>query len=79
MGLLTQLFKSGVKSYRYAKREELRIAYFNWRWQHLNGVRQLVLDDFVIPLELFLDSMTTNEYAKLNQCKRHSDRGIVTG
>lgn len=67
MGLLMQLFKSGVKSYRYAKREKSRIAYFNWRWEHLNEIRERVIDDFVIPLEPFIDCMTSNEHIKLNE------------
>ncbi|MDZ7759473.1 MAG: hypothetical protein U5L00_04355 [Desulfovermiculus sp.] len=67
MGLLAQLFKTGVKSYHYANRKESRIEYFNWRWEHLNEIHQLVLDDFVIPLEPFLDNMTNNECIKLEK------------
>ena len=67
MGLLSQLFKAGVRANRYARREKARIEYFNWRWQKLMGIHQLVVKDFLQPLEPFLDKMSRNEYIKLNE------------
>ena len=67
MGLLSQLFKAGVRANRYARREKARIEYFNRRWQKLRDIHQLVVKDFLQPLEPLLDKMSRNEYMKLNE------------
>lgn len=67
MGLLTQLFKAGVRANRYAQREKARIGVFNRRWQKLRDIHQLVVKDFLQPLEPFWDKMSGKEYIKLNE------------
>ena len=70
MGLLSQLSKAWVRANRYARREKARIEYFNRRWHKLRDIQQLVVKDFLQPLEPFLDKMTRNEYIKLNEYRQ---------
>ena len=67
MRLLSQLFKAGVRANRYARREKARIEYFNWRWNKLRNIHQLLVKDMLQPLEPFLNKMSSNEYIKLKE------------
>ena len=67
MGLLSQLFKAGVSANRYTRRENDRIEYFNLRWHKLRDIHDLVVKDFLQPLEPFLGELTYNEYTKFNE------------
>ena len=73
MGLLSQFVKALVRESQYAHREKASIEYFNLRWQQLTDIHQLVVKDFLQPLEPFSGDLTYNEYAKLNEYVKDMD------
>jgi hypothetical protein len=73
MGLLSQLVRAGIRAHHDVRRAKARIEYFNWRWHKLVNIHQLVVNDFLKPLQPVSANMSATEYAKLTQYTRRMD------